>query len=114
MRTHKSYYFNNYTLFIKLILLLILCCIFVCCGKKHDKQDLSQEITYKVSKNAVNINLAGDRELMTIPHIGEKTARAIIEHRSKFGRFRKPEHLMLVPGISDRRFRKMREMIVVE
>ncbi|CAN5727633.1 N/A [soil metagenome] len=62
----------------------------------------------------VNINTAGSDELMTIPHVGERTAAKIIEHRERFGPFRKVEQLMLVEGISDQRFRRIRHMLRVE
>jgi len=64
--------------------------------------------------DAVNINTASAAELQSIPHIGERLAERIIEHRKTHGPFRKPEHLMLVQGISDQRFRQIRAMIRTE
>ncbi len=64
--------------------------------------------------NAININTASMDELQTIPHIGPKNARDIIEYREKHGPFRRPEQLLLIDGISDDRFRKIRRMIVIE
>jgi competence protein ComEA len=61
--------------------------------------------------SAININTAPAEELSKLPHIGEKTAQEIVLHRQKFGYFRKPEHLMLVRGISDARFREIRNFI---
>jgi len=68
----------------------------------------------KVSKNAIDINEASADELQRIPNIGVVTAQRIVSHRSRFGRFRRVEHLMLVPGISDHRFRKLRSEIEVK
>ena len=62
----------------------------------------------------VNINTASAAELETLPYIGPKLARQVIEHRQTHGPFRKPEHLMLIPGMSDRRFRAIRHLISVE
>lgn len=67
-----------------------------------------------VSASAVNINTATAAELEKIPFIGEKTALEIVEHRQKFGKFRKPEHLMLIGGVSDRRFREIKNFIKTE
>lgn len=114
MSFYKPYYFNNYKFFIKLLLLLILCCLSVCCGKKQSKQSLSTKNRVIVSETAVNINTASASELEKIPNIGAKTAQAIIEHREKFGKFRKPEHLMFVARISDKRFREIRHLIKTE
>jgi len=41
-------------------------------------------------------------------------AERIVEHREKFGRFRRPEHLIMVRGISDKRFRALQTSITVE
>lgn len=68
----------------------------------------------EIAENAVNINLATSEELEKLPNVGAKTAAKIIEHREKFGKFRRPEHLLLVAGISDKRFREMRNMIKTE
>jgi competence protein ComEA len=67
-----------------------------------------------VNAEAVNINTASAAELQSIPHVGERLAERIIEYRTTHGPFRKPEHLMLVQGISDKRFRQIRAMIRTE
>lgn len=64
--------------------------------------------------DAININTATAEELQQLPHIGAKKAAAIIEYRERRGRFRRPEELLLVDGISDKRFRAMRPLISVE
>lgn len=51
---------------------------------------------------------------MRLPGIGDTTAARIIEHRARYGRFRRPEHLMLIRGISESRFEQMRLMIKVD
>ena len=62
----------------------------------------------------VNINTASANELETLPGIGKGLAERIIDHRERFGPFRRPEHLIIVRGISDRRFRAIRHLITVE
>lgn len=62
----------------------------------------------------ININTASARELEALPGIGEGLAARIVEHRQKYGAFRRPEHLIIVRGISDRRFRALRNYISVE
>ncbi len=41
-------------------------------------------------------------------------AERIVAHREQYGPFRRTEHMMMVRGISDRKYRQMRTMIVVE
>lgn len=62
----------------------------------------------------VNINTASREELEKLPGIGEALALRIIEHRERHGRFRRPEHVIMVRGLSDRRFRELSSLIVVE
>lgn len=62
----------------------------------------------------ININTASANELETLPGIGKSLATRIIDHREKYGLFRRPEHLIIVRGISDRRFRTLRDLITVE
>ncbi len=64
--------------------------------------------------HAININTASLDELTRIPHVGEKVAARIIEYREVNGPFRRVEHLMLIQGISDARFRKIRPLVRVE
>lgn len=72
------------------------------------------ETSPEVAAHSININTALADELQRIPHVGEKLAAKIIEHREIHGPFRRVEHLMLIPGISDKRFRKIRPMVRVE
>ena len=67
-----------------------------------------------VAEHAININTASAEDLQRIPHIGEKLAAKITEHREVNGPFRRVEHLMLISGISDERFRKIRPLVRVE
>ena len=110
----KPQYFNICALFIKLISLAIVFCFILSCSQKETKQVLSVQNQIITSESAININMASSQELEKLPHIGAKTAQEIIEYRKKFGRFRKPEHLLLVRGISDKRFREIRNLVKVK
>ncbi len=79
-------------------------------------RDQKTSLTETASKQTqrININTASAVELETLPGIGKGLAQRIIEHREKYGPFRKPEHLIIVRGISDNRFQALRELITVE
>jgi competence ComEA-like helix-hairpin-helix protein len=62
----------------------------------------------------ININTAPPQELEKLPGVGKAIAERIVAHRAQYGLFRRTEHLMMVRGISDRKFREMRPMIVVD
>ncbi len=61
----------------------------------------------------ININTASVEELMQLELIGEKKALAIIEYREQNGKFRTPEELMNVSGISSTILRKNYDKITV-
>ena len=61
----------------------------------------------------VNINTASISDLEKLPGVGKVLAERIVEHREQYGAFRRAEHLLMVRGISDRKFREIRQMLTV-
>lgn len=70
--------------------------------------------TGEKQRELVDINRATLADLEGLPGIGRGLARRIIEHRERYGRFRRIEHLMIVRGISERRFRELRPFVKAE
>ncbi|HSS21709.1 MAG TPA: ComEA family DNA-binding protein [Pyrinomonadaceae bacterium] len=62
----------------------------------------------------VNINTAAPEELEKLPGIGEVIAARIVAHREKYGPFRRAEHLMMVQGISNKKFRELERLVTVK
>ncbi len=114
MKIVNSYYQNTYAFVLKFLLLLIINSFVVCCVRKDTKQVLPSNSGKLFSAYAVDINAATAAELEKIPSIGAATAQNIIEHREKYGKFRRAEHLLLVRGISDKKFRQIRDLIKIE
>ena len=83
-------------------------------GTSPQANDQQSATTNQPTPQRININTASANELETLPGIGRGLAARIIEHREKYGPFRRPEHLIAVRGISDRRFRALRDLIKVE
>jgi comEA protein len=61
----------------------------------------------------LDINTATKEELEKLPGIGPTTAQKIIEHREKYGPFKRIEHLLIVKGISDKVFREIYGSVTV-
>ena len=61
----------------------------------------------------VNINLATDSQLQTIPGIGPVLAGRIVEYRAVYGPFSSVEELVNVKGIGEKTLEKMRPYITV-
>ena len=62
----------------------------------------------------ISINEASREELERLPGVGPALAARIVEHRERYGRFRRPEHLLMVRGISERLFRRLRPYVTLE
>ncbi|HYP02444.1 MAG TPA: helix-hairpin-helix domain-containing protein [Pyrinomonadaceae bacterium] len=62
----------------------------------------------------ININTASREELERLPGIGRGLAARIVEHRERHGAFRRVEHLIIVRGISERRFAELRAHITAD
>jgi competence ComEA-like helix-hairpin-helix protein len=74
----------------------------------------SQSLAENPAPTRININTASAQELEKLPGIGRGFAQRIVDHRERYGPFRRPEHLIMVRGLSDKRFRTLRELITVE
>ena len=59
----------------------------------------------------ININFATKEELMTLSGIGESRAESIIAYREEYGPFQKIEDIMLVSGIKESAFEKIKDKI---
>ncbi len=98
----------------KRILALVFVVITGACILPETKPDASVTRSTETISEAVNINTADEATLRRIPNIGERLARDIVAHREKHGPFRKVEHLLLLTGISDTRFRDIRHLIRID
>lgn len=66
------------------------------------------------TKDLVNINTADATTLMTLPGIGQSKADKIIAYRQKNGGFNSIEDIMLVGGIKEGLFNKVKDYISVD
>jgi competence protein ComEA len=60
------------------------------------------------------LNLAGVRDLMELPGIGEKRARAILALRTRQSRFRSLRDLLRVRGLGLRSLRRLEPRVVID
>jgi competence protein ComEA len=75
--------------------------------------ELSPAPVAPITPTRINLNTASRAELERLPGIGEGLAARIIEHRERHGAFRRVEHLIIVRGISQRRFEALRPFVTV-
>jgi competence protein ComEA len=68
----------------------------------------------KKRERPLNLNTATLEELAQLPGVGPTIAQRIVRHREKSGPFRKLEELLVVRGISRKKFEKIRPYLTLE
>jgi competence ComEA-like helix-hairpin-helix protein len=61
----------------------------------------------------LNLNTATAAQLETLPGIGPGLANRILEYRRKHGPFKRPQDLLIVRGMSAKRFRQLAAQVRV-
>ena len=106
----------------RLLMATVICVIgFTACARQSLRSTASTKLSSTtvapVEKPAairLNINTATAAEMEKLPGVGKILAERIVAHRQQYGPFRRVEHLMMVHGFSDHKFRALRELITVE
>ena len=62
----------------------------------------------------VNLNTATLQQLQTLPGIGPALAQRIVNFREKNHGFKRIEELLAVPGISEKKWKVIRDKVSVE
>jgi competence protein ComEA len=90
----------------------------ISCGKLPRKTAATSAYTSQTTQppaiTLIKLNSASSAELERLPGVGKVLAERIVAHRKRYGPFRRVEHLMVVRGISERKFKELRPMIIAE
>ena len=61
----------------------------------------------------LHLNTATVDQLQRLPGVGPALAKRIVEFREKKGGFKRLEELLAVPGVSEKKWKAMREYLVL-
>ena len=76
----------------------------------HDNEVIILE---EKNEELISINSCSKEELMKLPGIGPVIAERIIEYRNKYGLFETIEEIKNVSGIGDKKYEKIKELIIL-
>jgi competence protein ComEA len=62
---------------------------------------------------ALNLNTATPAQLEALPGVGPVLAQRIVDFRQKRGGFKRIEELLAVPGVSERKWKVLRDLVSV-
>lgn len=98
----------------------MLAAVVVSCGYRSDalrlsgtveEQQKAESQTTSAARPLIDINRASVDEIEKLPGVGSSLAQRIVEHRERHGRFRRVEHIIMVRGFSERRFKEVQRLI---
>jgi len=96
------------------VLFLLAFGLLLSCARHGSQAYSPRKSEISTSTSAVNINTADANELQRIPGIGPVSAKKIVDHRDRYGPFGRPEEILIIDGISEKRFRELRSFILTE
>ncbi|MBZ4645114.1 MAG: competence protein ComEA [Petroclostridium sp.] len=79
----------------------------------NNMEAVSSQQTLSGNNGKININTAGAEELDKLPGIGTATAKKIIDFRNQNNGFKTIEDIMNVPGIGEKKFEQIKDLIEV-
>jgi competence protein ComEA len=91
----------------------IACVLAICLGLAFSSVSVMAQKSNPASVEKVNLNSATVEQLQTIPGIGPATAKSIIDHRTKVGKFNRIEEIITVKGIGEKKFQKIKDRLIV-
>jgi competence protein ComEA len=91
----------------------IACVLAVCLGLAISSVSVMAQKGSPASAEKINLNSATVEQLQTLPGIGPATAKTIIEHRTKVGKFNRIEDIINVKGIGEKKFQKIKDRLTV-
>lgn len=91
----------------------IACILALCLGLVFSSVSVMAQKSSHPSTEKINLNSATVEQLQTLPGVGPATAKAIVEHRTKSGKFNRIEEIINVKGIGEKKFQKIKDRLIL-
>ncbi|MEP1447591.1 MAG: helix-hairpin-helix domain-containing protein [Paraglaciecola sp.] len=98
----------------KLIFVLLLSSVFLTTSTNLVFADSADSKMSQKQMTQVDLNTATLEQLVTLPGVGKKKAAAIIEYRTKKGKFKSVDELVNVKGVGKKMLEKLKGQIKVK
>jgi comEA protein len=89
------------------------CILLLCLGLVLSSVSVLAQKSDPVKTEKINLNTASAEQLESLPGIGPETAKSIVEHRVKVGKFKRIEEILNIKGIGEKKFQKIKDFLVV-
>ncbi|GAC19809.1 ComEA family DNA-binding protein [Paraglaciecola arctica] len=95
----------------KLIFVLLLSSVFLTTSSSLAFADTAKTKMSQKQMTQVDLNTATLEQLVTLPGVGKKKAAAIIEYRTKNGKFKSVDELVNVKGVGKKMLAKLKGQV---
>jgi competence protein ComEA len=95
----------------KLILILLLSGAFLTSSVNFATADTAKSKVIQKHMTKINLNTASLEQLVSLPGVGKRKAAAIIEYRTKNGKFKSVDDLVNVKGVGKKMLAKLKDQI---
>jgi competence protein ComEA len=97
----------------KLIFVLLLCTVSLASFSQLASAQTSETKISQKHMTKIDLNKASLAQLISLSGVGKTKAAAIIEHRTKNGKFKSVEDLLDVKGVGKKTLNKLRNQLTV-
>ena len=91
----------------------ITCVLLLCLGMAIGSASVLAQKPNPATTEKINLNAASAEQLESLPGIGPVTAKRIVDHRAKVGKFKRIEEIINIKGIGEKKFETIKNQLTI-